>query len=156
MAKTPNASFFKHVVKMNKKQQNRLKILLVILVALGALVGFVAYALRQNISLYFTPSQVSTHEAPELRMIRIGGMVKKGSIVFSHAQLDVQFVLTDYHSDVEVHYHGILPDLFREEQGVVVRGQLQSDGRFNAEEVLAKHDENYMPAEIRDSLRKQK
>lgn len=139
---------------MNKKQSNRLKVLLLILVAVGALVGFVAYALRQNISLYFTPSQVSSHEAPILRMIRMGGMVKKKSIHFSHAKLDVEFIMTDYHSDVRVHYHGILPDLFREEQGVVVRGQLQTNGDFLAEEVLAKHDENYMPAEVRDALRK--
>jgi cytochrome c-type biogenesis protein CcmE len=141
---------------MNKKQLNRLKLLLGVILALGALVGFVTYALRQNISLYFTPSQALSHEAPILRMIRMGGMVKKGSLVFSHAKLDVKFDLTDFHADVEVHYHGILPDLFREEQGVVVRGMLQSDGRFDAEEVLAKHDENYMPAEVRDSLRKQK
>lgn len=141
---------------MNKKQSNRLKVLLLVLVALGALVGFVSYALRQNISLYFTPSQVNAHEAPTLKMIRMGGMVKNKSIHFSHAKLDVQFVITDYQADVNVHYHGILPDLFREGQGVVVRGQVQPSGDFVALEVLAKHDENYMPAEVRDALRKKK
>ena len=139
---------------MNKKQKTKMIVLLLISVAVLLIVALVSYALRQNISLYFTPMQIFKHEAPLNRPIRIGGMVVKGSINQSKNHLDVRFVLTDYQHQIKVRYQGVLPDLFREGQGVVVKGFLSAQNQFEAQEVLAKHDENYMPKEVRDSIKK--
>jgi cytochrome c-type biogenesis protein CcmE len=140
---------------MNKKQKFQFQMLGIFSFALVLIVGLVTYALRQNISLYYTPTQISKHEAPIGKVIRVGGMVVKHSIQQSQDELDVKFVLTDYTQQVAIHYRGLLPDLFREGQGVVVKGILSSDNEIQAKEVLAKHDENYMPAEVRDSMKKQ-
>ena len=140
---------------MNKKQKFQFQMLGVLSLALILIVSLVVYALRQNISLYYTPTQISKHEAPIGKLIRVGGMVLKHSVQQAKDKLEVNFLLTDYQQKLVIHYHGLLPDLFREGQGVVVKGVLTSENELEAKEVLAKHDENYMPAEVRDSLKKQ-
>lgn len=123
------------------------------LVSLAAIaVGLTLYALRSNINLFFSPVQIVAGDAPFERQLRAGGMVREGSISRNPDSLDVEFTVTDYVEDVRVHYSGILPDLFREGQGVVVVGQLQQDGWIKADQVLARHDENYMPPEVADAL----
>ena len=109
------------------------------------------YALQSNIVFFFTPTQVAQDEAPKHRSFRIGGLVEPGSVVREGTR--VQFVVTDNAKQVSVAYVGTLPDLFREGKGVVAQGQLDADGRFIAKEVLAKHDENYMPPEAAEALR---
>ncbi|KAA0012043.1 cytochrome c maturation protein CcmE [Billgrantia pellis] len=123
------------------------------LVSLAAIaVGLTLYALRANINLFFSPIQIAAGDAPYERQIRAGGMVKEGSVARNPDSLDVEFTVTDYVEEVRVHYSGILPDLFREGQGVVVVGQLQRDGFIKADQVLARHDENYMPPEVSEAL----
>jgi cytochrome c-type biogenesis protein CcmE len=124
-------------------------------VILSLVTALVLYALRQNISLFYTPTQVFKGEVLGKKSIRLGGMVVKGSIVRSRGDLSVQFQLTDFKETVTVHYRGILPDLFREGQGIVTLGVLGEKGHFLAEEVLAKHDANYMPRELKEALQKQ-
>lgn len=136
---------------MRRKRRLILVIGLVALVAIAA--GLTLYALRANINLFFTPSQIATGEAPYGRTIRIGGLVKEDSMVRESDSLMVSFVVTDFAEDVRVRYDDILPDLFREGQGVVVIGTLDHDGRFMAQQVLAKHDENYMPPEAAEALK---
>jgi len=115
--------------------------------------GLTLLALRENINLFFSPSQIVEGTAPSNTTIRLGGMVVAGSVQRG-ANLGVTFVLTDLAEQVTVTYEGILPDLFREGQGIVTQGKLDSTGRFVAEQVLAKHDETYMPPEVNDALRK--
>lgn len=110
-------------------------------------------ALRQNVTYFFSPSQVIARQAPQDRMFRLGGLVKKGSLRQHDNSLRIEFVVTDLAQAVRVVYTGILPDLFKEEQGVVAKGHLGSDGIFIAAEVLAKHDESYMPPEVASSLK---
>ena len=115
--------------------------------------GLALLALRENINLFFSPSQIVEGTAPSNTTIRLGGMVVAGSVQRG-ANLGVTFVLTDLAEQVTVTYEGILPDLFREGQGIVTQGKLDSSGRFLAQQVLAKHDETYMPPEVNDALRK--
>ena len=115
--------------------------------------GLALLALRENINLFFSPSQIVDGTAPSNTTIRLGGMVVSGSVQRGD-NLGVTFVLTDLAEQVTVTYEGILPDLFREGQGIVTQGKLDSTGRFLAEQVLAKHDETYMPPEVNDALRK--
>jgi cytochrome c-type biogenesis protein CcmE len=115
-------------------------------------VGLTLYALQQNINLFYSPSQVKAGEAPLGRSIRLGGLVVPGSVQRDSQTLRVAFTLTDTGEQVDVHFEGILPDLFREGQGIIARGALTADGTFRAEEVLAKHDENYMPPEAQHAL----
>lgn len=115
--------------------------------------GLALLALRENINLFFSPSQIVDGTAPSNTTIRLGGMVVAGSIQRGD-NLGVTFVLTDLAEQVTVAYEGILPDLFREGQGIVTQGKLDSTGRFVAAQVLAKHDETYMPPEVNDALRK--
>jgi cytochrome c-type biogenesis protein CcmE len=110
-------------------------------------------ALQSNISYYFTPTQVQAGEAPKDQLFRLGGLVEKGSLKRQEDGLTVQFVVTDMAKNAVIRYTGILPDLFGEGQGVVTKGRLGEDGIFYAEEVLAKHDESYMPPEVADSLK---
>jgi cytochrome c-type biogenesis protein CcmE len=110
------------------------------------------YALSQNINLFFTPTQIVKGEAPSAQMIRVGGMVADGTVDRDPQSLKVAFEVTDFDHNVRVSYEGILPDLFREGQGVVVQGRI-NEGQFVASEVLAKHDENYMPPEVTEALR---
>lgn len=120
----------------------------------AAAAGLVLYALKNNVSLYFTPTQVYNKEAPQGRSFRIGGLVEAGSIKRENDGLTVHFSITDTAKSMAVVYKGILPDLFKEGKGVVAQGKLEADNVFRAEEVLAKHDENYMPPEAKDALDK--
>jgi cytochrome c-type biogenesis protein CcmE len=113
------------------------------LAALGAATALVLTAFQENLVFFFTPSQVAAREAPTGRTFRIGGMVEKGSL--KREGVEVRFIVTDTAKSIPVVYSGALPDLFREGKGVVAQGQLGADGVFRAREVLAKHDENYMP-----------
>lgn len=116
--------------------------------------GLVLYALRQNISLFYTPTQVVKGEAPVQHPIRVGGMVEKGSIIRAHKGLEVQFKITDFDKTITLSYTGILPDLFREGQGIVAEGEVIDNLHFRATQVLAKHDANYMPPEVKAALAK--
>jgi len=137
---------------MNPKRKQRLFIILGMVSGLGIAVGLVMYALSQNINLFFTPTQIVKGEAPSAQMIRVGGMVADGTVDRDPQSLKVAFEVTDFDHNVRVSYEGILPDLFREGQGVVVQGRI-TEGQFVASEVLAKHDENYMPPEVTEALR---
>ena len=129
--------------------------LLVALVLVGVVVSatFAIQAFRENLTYFFSPTDVAAGEAPN-RAFRLGGMVVKGSVKREPGSLTVRFVVSDFAHEVPVQYTGVLPDLFKEGQGVVVRGQLGAAGEFTAEEVLAKHDENYMPPEVTEALEK--
>jgi len=122
--------------------------------ARGVAAALVLNAFQSNLVFFFTPSQVVSHEAPQGRSFRIGGLVEAGSVVRDKDALTVRFRVTDTAKTIPVTYTGILPDLFREGKGVVAQGKLGSDGVFHANEVLAKHDENYMPPEAADALKK--
>jgi cytochrome c-type biogenesis protein CcmE len=139
---------------MNPARKRKILILLSALAVLSIAAGLVLYALRQNISLFYTPTQVAEGQAPLQHAIRIGGMVEKGSFIRASKGLEVEFKVTDFPKTVTVLHTGILPDLFREEQGVVVEGQLLDNQRFQATRVLAKHDANYMPPEVKAALAK--
>ena len=121
---------------------------------LGVATALVLNAFQSNLVFFFTPTQVVAHEAPRDRAFRVGGLVEAGSVVRDQDALTVRFVVTDTAKSIPVKYTGILPDLFREGKGVVAQGRLAADGTFQASEVLAKHDENYMPPEAADALKK--
>jgi cytochrome c-type biogenesis protein CcmE len=129
---------------MHPIRKRRLMLISFIVMGVSIAVVLALYALKQNINLYFTPSQIVSGAAPKDHEFRVGGMVRKGSVRHAANSLQVSFVLTDMKKDLAVQYNGILPDLFREGQGIVAQGRLQ-DGVFTATEVLAKHDEKYMP-----------
>ncbi|MWJ27171.1 cytochrome c maturation protein CcmE [Halomonas sp. ZH2S] len=137
---------------MTPKRKQKLFIVLGLVSLAAIAIGLTLYALRANINLFFSPVQIAAGSAPMERQIRAGGMVKEGSVSRNKESLEVEFKVTDYVDDLEVYYSGILPDLFREGQGVVVVGELQSDGRLRADQVLARHDENYMPPEVAQAL----
>jgi cytochrome c-type biogenesis protein CcmE len=122
------------------------------IVALGIAAALVLAAFQKNLVFFFTPSQVAANEAPQGRSFRIGGMVVPGSL--KREGVNVEFTVTDTAKSMRVTYRGQLPDLFREGKGVVAQGQLGADGMFRASEVLAKHDENYMPPEAADAVKK--
>jgi len=122
------------------------------LAALAVAAGLVLNAFRSNLVFFFTPTQVAAQEAPVGRSFRIGGLVESGSLQRQADGLTVRFVVTDTAKSIPVVYSGILPDLFREGKGVVAQGKLGEDGVFRAEQVLAKHDENYMPPEAADAV----
>jgi cytochrome c-type biogenesis protein CcmE len=128
----------------------------VALAAVGLAVGLVLYSLRGNVNLYFTPSDVFDNKAPVGKSFRIGGLVEEGSIKREADGLSVRFAITDTHKSIPVIYKGILPDLFKEGKGVVAQGHMEEGGTMRAEEVLAKHDENYMPPEAADAMKKAK
>jgi len=138
---------------VNPLRKKRLLIILAILVGIGIAVGLALSALQQNINLFYTPTQIANGEAPLDTRIRAGGMVKEGSLQRSADSLLVRFVVTDFAKEVTIQYQGILPDLFREGQGIVALGKLNADGVLIADEVLAKHDENYMPPEVGKALK---
>jgi len=138
---------------LTPKRRQRLAMVGLIVVGCTIATGLALLALRENINLFFSPSQIVDGTAPSNTTIRLGGMVVSGSIQRGD-NLGVTFVLTDLAEQVTVAYEGILPDLFREGQGIVTQGKLDSTGRFLAEQVLAKHDETYMPPEVNDALRK--
>lgn len=140
-------------MKLNPVRRKRLTLALVIVVGVGAAVGLTLYALKQNINLFYSPSQIVAGEAPFNRSVRVGGLVVPGSVQREPNSLKVVFTLTDTAQQVQVQYTGILPDLFREGQGIIARGRLVDGGSIQADEVLAKHDENYMPPEVASSLK---
>ena len=133
-----------------KPRHKRFALLGGLLATVGVIVALVLNAFQSNLVFFYSPSQVSANEAPSGRTFRVGGLVEAGSVKVDGTQ--VQFIVTDTAANVPVRYQGILPDLFKEGKGVVVQGQLQ-DGVFVAREVLAKHDENYMPPEAADALK---
>jgi len=136
-----------------KPRQKRLAMIAGGLVALGVAAAFVLAAFRENLVFFFTPSQVEAKEVPQGRPFRIGGLVVPGTLKRQTDGLTVRFVVTDTAKNVPVVYRGILPDLFREGKGVVTQGKLGGDGIFYASEVLAKHDENYMPPAAADAIK---
>jgi len=138
---------------MNPKRKKKLILLSSMVVAASIAIGLVLFALTENINLFYTPTQIAEGEAPVGQRIRAGGMVVDGSIKRAPDSLDVQFAVTDYEHEVLVEYTGILPDLFREGQGIVTMGEMNDQGVFQASEVLAKHDENYMPPEVEAALK---
>ena len=126
------------------------------LAALGIASALVLNAFNSNLVFFFSPTQVLAHEAPRDRSFRIGGLVEEGSLQREPTGLTIRFVVTDLAKQVPVTYTGLLPDLFKEGKGVVAQGKLGTDGVFRAEQVLAKHDENYMPPEAAAALKKAK
>ena len=137
---------------MHPHRKQRLIWVSLIVVLSSAAIGLVAFALRDNINLFYPPSDVVAGKAPVDRNIRLGGMVVEGSIERSDTSLTTEFWVTDYGASVAVRYTGILPDLFDEGQGVVAEGRLDETGVLIASQVLAKHDENYMPPEVAAAL----
>ena len=136
---------------MHPARKQRL-ILVSLVVLSSAAIGLVAFARRDNINLFYPPADVVAGKAPTDRSIRLGGMVVAGSIERSNSELDTIFWVTDYEASVPVRYSGILPDLFAEGEGVVAEGTLDESGMLIATQVLAKHDENYMPPEVAAAL----
>lgn len=139
---------------MNPVRKQRLFVVLAIVAGLALATALAIYALRQNINLFYTPQQVVNGEAPLGAKMRVGGLVVDNSVKRNLDTLDVTFTVTDGKGSFQIHYQGILPDLFREGQGIVANGTLISRDRFEADEVLAKHDETYMPPEVKDALEK--
>ena len=122
------------------------------LLCLGVAVGLVLTTFQKNLVFFFTPSQVEAHQAPVGKTFRIGGLVEKGSLHRDADGLGVRFTVTDTAKSINVSYRGVLPDLFKEGKGVVTEGRLDAGGTFHADQVLAKHDENYMPPEAKDAV----
>jgi len=133
---------------MNPLRKQRLYALIAVLIGSLLATWLVVSALSENMNLFYSPSEILGVDIDENVIIRAGGMVKQGSIEKSKDSLNVRFTVTDYQNELIINYEGILPDLFDENAGVVVRGNLKTDGTFKAIEVLAKHDENYMPPEV--------
>ena len=133
---------------MNPIRKQRLYALMAVLIGSLLATWLVVSALSENMNLFYSPSEIKNAKLDEVTLIRAGGMVKEDSIIKDTRTLNVTFTVTDYQNDLEINYEGILPDLFAENAGVVVRGNLKKDGTFKAIEVLAKHDENYMPPEV--------
>ena len=133
---------------MNPLRKQRLYALIAVLIGSLLASWLVVSALSENMNLFYSPSEILKADIDEDVLIRAGGMVKQGSIEKSKDSLNVRFTVTDYQNELIINYEGILPDLFDENAGVVVRGNLKTDGSFMAIEVLAKHDENYMPPEV--------
>lgn len=137
---------------MHPVRKQRLIVVLFVVLFSSAAIGLISYALRGNINLFFPPAEVAAGKAPVGQPIRVGGMVTEGSVKRSDDSLAVTFEITDFSASVTVVYEGILPDLFDEGQGAVASGKLNEQGVLEASEVLAKHDENYMPPEVADAL----
>ena len=139
-----------------KKRTLRIYYISFILVLLSLLFFMFIKTFNDNLLFYRSPSQITNSEFPDNYVFRVGGVVLDGSLIKSKDTMNVKFAITDYEQNLDITYTGILPDLFREGQGVVMRGKLGVDGIFYAEEVLAKHDETYMPPEVLDSLKNNK
>lgn len=135
-----------------KPRHKKLMFIAIGLAGLGIAAALVLNAFRSNLVFFFSPTQVMANEAPQGKTFRLGGLVQQGSLQREADGLTVHFVVTDTAKNIPVEYKGILPDLFKEGKGVVTQGKLGADGVFRAEEVLAKHDENYMPPEAAHAL----
>lgn len=140
---------------MNKIRQQRIIYLLLFIAGLALSMGLVLYALQQNINVFITPNQLMTTKITSNYHFRLGGVVKKDSLKRDKENLKINFIVTDFKNEVPVLYNGILPDLFREGKGVIVEGQMNQQGQFIATQVLAKHDENYMPKSVYEAMRKE-
>jgi len=138
---------------MTPARKKRLSLIIVLVVGVGVAVGLVLKAMNENVMFFFSPTQVLAGEAPKDRPFRIGGLVVKGSVKRDPNSVVVHFDLTDSDKIVTIEYAGILPDLFREGQGIIANGRLNAKGMVVADEVLAKHDENYMPPEVHDAMK---
>ena len=139
---------------MNPTRRRRLWLVVLVVFAVAGATALAMTALRQNIQHFYSPTELTEGKAPPERRFRLGGVVAEGSTQRASDSLQVRFVVTDRFKDTPVLYEGILPDLFREGQGILATGTLAEGGRFTAEEVLAKHDEKYMPPEVNDALKK--
>jgi cytochrome c-type biogenesis protein CcmE len=137
---------------MTPKRRQRLFLIAGMVIGVGIAAGFALKAFNENLMFFYSPTEVVAGDAPGDHMIRVGGLVTTGSVQRQPDGLTVKFDLTDNTDTITVQYTGILPDLFREGQGIVAHGRLQDDRLFVADEVLAKHDENYMPPEVADAL----
>ena len=138
---------------MTPARKKRLSLITLLVLGTAIAVGLILKAMNENVMFFFSPTQVVAGEAPKNRPFRIGGMVVDGSVKRSPDSVKVTFDLKDNENQVTVHYSGILPDLFREGQGIIANGRLNDKGQVVAEEVLAKHDENYMPPEIEGMMK---
>ncbi len=134
-------------------RRRRMVLVLGILAGVGIAGALALQAFRDNVMFFFDPTQIAAGDAPQGQRFRLGGMVRPGTVQRSPGSLDLAFVVTDFKHDVPVRYTGVVPDLFRENQGVVAHGRLQRDGVFVADEILAKHDENYMPPEVARAIK---
>jgi cytochrome c-type biogenesis protein CcmE len=141
---------------MTPTRKKRLMAVILILLGVSIASALMLTAFKENLLFFKSPTEILAGDYPKARNFRVGGMVKKGSIVKSTTSLEVKFDVTDYEKDVTVKYTGLLPDLFREDQGMIAIGQLDSDGIFQAEEILAKHDEKYMPPEVASLMKDKK
>lgn len=137
-----------------KRKHKRLAIVLAGLLVLGGAAALVLLAFQETIVFFYSPSDLAADPPPPERLVRVGGLVEEGSVEKNADGLTVSFRITDLQESVATTYSGLLPDLFREGQGVVTHGRLRADGLFEAQEVLAKHDETYMPPEVADALKK--
>ncbi|MEZ0122315.1 MAG: cytochrome c maturation protein CcmE [Candidatus Reddybacter sp.] len=137
---------------MKAARKQRLLVVIFIVVIATLIVGLLTYALRENINLFYTPSQIAEEEAPRNTQIRVGGMVVVDSLQRASDSLDSSFLVTDGSATLLIHYSGILPDLFAEDEAAVATGALDDDGVFVAQQVLAKHDEEYTPPEVADAM----
>ena len=134
-------------------RQRRIVLVVGILAGVSIAGALALRAFQDNVRFFFDPTQVASGEAPTGERFRLGGMVKPGTVDRQAGSLDMRFVVTDFQRDVPVRYSGVVPDLFRENQGVVAHGRLGADGIFVADEILAKHDENYMPPEVARAIK---
>jgi cytochrome c-type biogenesis protein CcmE len=139
---------------MTPTRKKRLTLIVLMIVGVAVGVGFALRSLNQNIMFFFSPADILAGKAPANKDFRVGGLVVDGSVSRPGEGLTVEFDLTDNKSTVKVKYTGILPDLFREGQGIIADGRLNDNGEFIASEVLAKHDENYMPPEVMEAMKK--
>ena len=138
---------------MKPARKQRLILIILVLVGVAVATGFALKSFNENLMYFFSTSDVIAGKAPKDTLFRLGGMVVKGTVERPNDGMTVRFKLTDFEKEVTVEYTGILPDLFREGQGIVAHGKLNDKGIFIAEEVLAKHDENYMPPDVKNSLK---
>jgi cytochrome c-type biogenesis protein CcmE len=138
---------------MHPVRKQRLIMVLFIVIFSSIAIGLIVYALRENLNLFYPPSKIVSGEVPHNVRIRGGGCVKPGSVKRSDQNLDVSFVITDGAADVTVKFSGILPDLFAEGEAAVINGKINDRGEFEASEVLAKHDENYLPPEVAEGMK---
>lgn len=139
---------------MTPTRKKRMTVVLLILLGVGIAAAIAMTALQENLLYFVSPSDVAADKMPAGRQFRLGGLVKDGSVVRANESLEIHFVVTDGPEDVAVVFNDILPDLFREGQGIIAIGALDTAGVFQADEVLAKHDEEYMPPEVADALEK--
>lgn len=138
---------------MHPVRKQRLMLVIFILLFSSIAVGLLVFALRENINLFYPPSKIASGDVPQNTRIRAGGCVKPGTILRSSETLEVNFIITDGIAEVPVSYNGILPDLFAEGEAAVLNGMIDENGIFQAREVLAKHDENYMPPEVAEAMK---